>query len=323
MKPQIDPRIDCVFKALLGAEENRDLLIHFLNAVLGGELPSCITFVDILNPYNDKEFLNDKLSVVDIKARDAQNQSYQIEIQLLTHRHLPARILYGWADLYSEQLKSGQDFSELRPVYAIWLLGEELPNDEEKDYARNFQMRDATGRRLVAHGGIWVLELGKFVLGKIETEQDRWLRFFVEGESLDDEALPAWMDTQEMRRAMGTLRKFSEKERQYHEYQARQNYLRQQRSLQVERQELEEAHRLAELALEQEREEKAAAIQEKQAAIQEKQAAIQEKQAAIQEKQAAIQEKQAAAQREIVAMQEKDAAVAELERLKALLSGKQ
>ena len=28
----IDPKIDCVFKALLGAEDNRPLLIHFLNA---------------------------------------------------------------------------------------------------------------------------------------------------------------------------------------------------------------------------------------------------------------------------------------------------
>ncbi len=35
MRHPIDPKVDCVFKALLGAESNRDLLIHFLNAVLG------------------------------------------------------------------------------------------------------------------------------------------------------------------------------------------------------------------------------------------------------------------------------------------------
>jgi len=32
MRRPIDPKIDCVFKALLGSEENRNLLIHFLNA---------------------------------------------------------------------------------------------------------------------------------------------------------------------------------------------------------------------------------------------------------------------------------------------------
>jgi hypothetical protein len=30
MKHQIDPKIDCVFKALLGSEENRNLLVHSL-----------------------------------------------------------------------------------------------------------------------------------------------------------------------------------------------------------------------------------------------------------------------------------------------------
>ena len=64
MKHKIDPKVDCVFKAILGAEENRNLLIHFLNAILHDELPSPISYVDILNPYNDKEFLNDKLSIL-------------------------------------------------------------------------------------------------------------------------------------------------------------------------------------------------------------------------------------------------------------------
>jgi hypothetical protein len=40
------------------------------------------------------------------------------------------------------------------------------------------------------------------------------------------------MQTDEIRQAMSTLQAFSEKERAYHAYQARQNYLREQRSLQ-------------------------------------------------------------------------------------------
>ena len=94
MKHRIDPKIDCVFKALLGSEENRNLLIHFLNAILTSDLNSPITDVEILNPYNDKEFLDDKLSVVDVKAKDSEGRLYQIEIQLLTYRHLPERMVY-------------------------------------------------------------------------------------------------------------------------------------------------------------------------------------------------------------------------------------
>ena len=81
MKHRIDPKIDCVFKALLGSEENRNLLVHFLNAILTSDLTAPITEVEILNPYNDKEFLDDKLSVVDVKAKDSEGRLYQIEIQ--------------------------------------------------------------------------------------------------------------------------------------------------------------------------------------------------------------------------------------------------
>ena len=94
MKHRIDPKIDCVFKALLGSEENRNLLVHFLNAVLADDLSAPITEAEILNPYNDKEFLDDKLSVVDVKAKDSEGRLYQIEIQLSTYRHLPVRMVY-------------------------------------------------------------------------------------------------------------------------------------------------------------------------------------------------------------------------------------
>jgi Skp family chaperone for outer membrane proteins len=90
---------------------------------------------------------------------------------------------------------------------------------------------------------------------------------------------------------MSTLNAFSEKERDYHRYQSRQEALRVQRAVAYE---LEE-RRAAE-----------------QAALQAAQAALQAKEAALQAKEAALQDKDAA-------LQDKDAALAEIERLKALL----
>ena len=293
MKHRIDPKVDCVFKALLGAEPNRNLLTHFLNAILAAELTAPIIGVSILNPYNDQEFVDDKLSIVDVKAEDQQGQIYQIEIQLASHRHLPARILYTWADLYSQQLSSGEDYGELRPTYAIWLLAENLIKGDA-DYARDYQLRDQRGRALIAHGGLWLLELQKYTGEPIETEQQRWLKFFKEGEQLDDGQLPDWMNTDEMRQAMNTLRQFSEKERDYHAYQARQNFLREQRAIQKEREEIQKEREEIQKELEQERQEKQTALQEKQAALQEAE----------------------------IALREKEVALAEIERLKALLAEK-
>jgi predicted transposase/invertase (TIGR01784 family) len=259
MRHHIDPKIDCVFKALLGAEENRNLLIHFLNAFLGQELSEPIVWVEILNPYNEKEFLSDKLSIVDVKAKDGHERIYQIEIQLTSYSHLPARIIYNWADIYSQQLKSGQDYGELKPTYAIWLLAENLISDDS-EYVHHYKMRDEKGKIFIQHGGIWLLELNKFDENRIESEDQRWLKFFKDGEQLNNEALPDWMATQEMKQAMSTLSTFSEKERQYHQYQARQEYLREQRSIQLE---LEDTTR--ELLQSKKREE--LALQEKQAAL--------------------------------------------------------
>jgi len=130
-------------------------------------------------------------------------------------------------DLYSQQLHSGQDYTRLQPTYAIWLLSDGLIQ-EAPGYIHDYRLRDRQGRLLLNCGGIWVLELSKMTLDLVVNEQQRWLKFFREGEQLNDAApLPEWMNTEEMRQAMNTLRQFSEKERNDHLYQARQNDLRQ------------------------------------------------------------------------------------------------
>ena len=278
MKHRIDPKIDCVFKALLGSEENRNLLVHFLNAILADDLTAPIIEVEILNPYNDKEFLDDKLSVVDVKARDSSGRLYQIEIQLLSYRHLPARMVYTWCDIISQQLQSGQEYNLLKPDYSIWLLADNLlPGD---DYAHEYKLQDRLGRTLADLGGIHLLELKKFTAERIETEEQRWLKFFKDGEKLDDTALPDWMNTEEMRQAMNTLKLFSEKERDYFAYQARQDFLREQRTIQIEREEDRQEKERLRQELEQERMEKQAALQDREAAFQREQAALQENQSA-------------------------------------------
>jgi|688.fasta_scaffold84390_5 predicted transposase/invertase (TIGR01784 family) len=307
MKHSIDPRIDCVFKSLLGNESNRNLLVHFINATLASELIAPITQVEILNPYNEKEHLDDKLSIVDVKAKDEHGRIYQIEIQLLFFSNLPARMLYTWADVYSQQLQSGDKYHELNPTYSIWLLGENAIKHDDQ-YIHRYKFRDEAGVPLIEHGGIWLFELEKFNAQVIDNEQTRWLRFFKEGKQLNDLNLPDWMNTQEMKQAMNTLCQFSEKERNYFAYQARQDFLRQQGTILFEKDE----------ALEQ----RDGAFAERDAALVEKEAALAEKGAALAEKGAALAEKEAALAEKEAAIAEVEAAIAEVERLKALLGQK-
>ena len=102
------------------------------------------------------------------------------------------------------------------------------------DYVHHYKLRDERGQSLNDHGGIWLFEIEKFNAQKVASEEQRWLRFLKEGEQLDDQTLPDWMATKEMEQAVTTLRKFSENERDYHEYQARQNFIREQRTIKKE-----------------------------------------------------------------------------------------
>ncbi|MDQ7090916.1 MAG: Rpn family recombination-promoting nuclease/putative transposase [Methylococcales bacterium] len=260
MKHRIDPKIDCVFKAILGTTANSNLLIHFLNAILKQEFEYPIKSVEILNPYNDKEFINDKLSIVDVKASDDFGHLYQIEIQLNCFNYLPQRMIYNWADIYSNQLTQGEHYSTLKPTYSIWLFAENLLQNDSH-YAHNYQLRDQNGQALNKHGGIGLLELNKFNVVDVKQNDHRWLKFFKEGSQLDDPSLPNWMQTDKMRQAMNTLSIFSEKEREYDRYQARQEYLRIQRSNQFMFEQEREAKLKARSTLKQAVEEKKATIQ--------------------------------------------------------------
>ena len=229
MKHAIDPKVDCVFKALLGRESNYALLINFLNAFLLPDLTQPISEVEILNPYLEQEFIGDKLSIVDVKARNRNGQLHQIEIQLLIKPWLRERIVHNWAKLLSQQLHEGEDYERIRPTYSIWLLGDDLLPDDL--VVHRYKLRDENAQPLSDHGGIWLLELNKFNPDTpIRADDERWLKFFREGEQLDDEHLPDWMQTNPMRQAMDTLRTFSEKEREYHLYLGRQEFLYSQRS---------------------------------------------------------------------------------------------
>jgi len=172
---------------------------------------------------------------------------------------------------------------------------------------------------LIDHGGIWLLEMNKFAVEHVETEQQRWLKFFKEGERLDETRLPVWMQTDEMRQAMSTLKAFSEKERAYHAYQARQNYLREQRSIQRHMEMLETQKAMLETEKEMLETEKGTLQTQKEKLETEKEKLETEKEKLETEKETLQTEKEQERAAKEAALQETNAALAEIARLKALL----
>ena len=118
----ISPRVDVAFKKIFGVEENKDLLISLINSVVSAE--DQISEITLLNPYNAKNFKNDKLSILDVKAKGIDGKRFNIEIQISDEADYDKRALYYWAKLYTEQLKviEAEDYSTLCKAIGIHIL---------------------------------------------------------------------------------------------------------------------------------------------------------------------------------------------------------
>ena len=187
----IRPTVDFVFKLLFGSLENTDLLIHLLNAVLQPEY--AIEEVEILNPYNDKMFEDDKLSIVDVKARDSSGAWYVIEVQTTIPGELRNRLVFYTTELFARQMNEGTTYGELRPAISICFLTEPLFKEVEFGHLR-FALHDAVhsltfGDQIQLH----LIQLSKYHVEVADLADadafERWVYFLTESQNRDADEL--------------------------------------------------------------------------------------------------------------------------------------
>jgi predicted transposase/invertase (TIGR01784 family) len=278
--------VDCVFRALLADPEHADRLIDFLNAVL--QRPSPVARVQLRNPIQPAEFIDDGHIVVDVVATDASGEVFQVEMQSWNQAALKERMLYAWGTLYKGQLERGDPYTDLRPVVSIWLLDHNTFR-EAAGFHHRFRVRDDAGRlELSSHLEIHVLELDRWrespdlsaPVGLVG-----WMRFFTEAETWTD--VPSDIDTPALESAMSVLNDFQTNAARNDLYRSRLDYLRTQNTMAG--------------SLEQALAEKDQALAEKDQALAEKDQALAEKDQALAEKDQALAEKdQALAEKEQV-----------------------
>lgn len=196
-----------MFRALLADPDHTDRLIAFLNAVL--QRPSPLVAVELRNPVQPSEFIEDGHIVVDVLARDASGETFQVEMQSWNQAALKERMLYGWAALYRAQSERGRSYTLLRPVVSIWILDQNTLRDSPRFHHR-FTLRDpVAGIELTNHLEIHVIELSRWrEYPDPATPLDLvgWMRFFAEAETWPD--VPPEIDTPALESAMSVLTEF-------------------------------------------------------------------------------------------------------------------
>ena len=109
---------DYVFKRVFGKKVNENILKDLLEAILDIKIEK----VEVQNPEIPKEAIEDKLSVLDIKAELNKNTIVDIEMQVVDEKNIEERSVVYLSKNSSGQLQIGEQYTNLKKSIVINLL---------------------------------------------------------------------------------------------------------------------------------------------------------------------------------------------------------
>ncbi|BET28429.1 Rpn family recombination-promoting nuclease/putative transposase [Wolbachia endosymbiont of Carposina sasakii] len=188
----LDPKNDLSFKKIFGSEKNKNILIHFLNDILGFSTSDQIMEIEFLSTIMDPEIASDKQSIVDVLCKDSIGNRFVIEMQLARDKGFEKRAQLYAAKAYSRQLDKSGNYIHLQKVFFIAISNCNLL-PEEVDYISTHNIRDIkTNGHYLKDLQFVFIELPKFTKNKVEQLEnttERWCFFFKYAEDTTEEDL--------------------------------------------------------------------------------------------------------------------------------------
>ena len=181
MSRYLDPRADVVFKKIFS--DNPHLMISFLNAIL--PLPDDAQIVELktLSPEQVPDLPIFKRTIADVRCRDAQGRHFIVEMQMEWSNSFRQRLLFSAGQALVKQLKKGEDYHLIQPVYGLGLLAENFDPDPEHWY-HYYELVNQAKKipERIEHLQLLFIELQKFPIKSKAEKQLRilWLRFLRE-----------------------------------------------------------------------------------------------------------------------------------------------
>ena len=113
-------KLDIIFKAIFAKEENEDLLHSFLSSVL--EIPyESIKKIIVQNSEILPETITGKFSRLDLKLQ-VDDKLVNVELQVKNESDFKDRALFYWSKMYSGELKSGDEYGDLKQSISINII---------------------------------------------------------------------------------------------------------------------------------------------------------------------------------------------------------
>ena len=220
---KLNPLVDFAFKKLFGVDENKDLLIDLINAVVSEE--DQIIDLEIKNPYNEKSFKQDKQSILDIKARGANKRWYVIEMQIMDQSYFDSRALYYWSRVYHGQLANGINYDCLEKTISINFLNFDCLDEQKYHNIYKLKNLDSGAVYPNDHLEIHFVELKKYH-ETFSSTLDRWANFLVKAYEYDSKHLPKELQIPTIEKAVDALEHMYLNDDERESYEARLKWLR-------------------------------------------------------------------------------------------------
>jgi predicted transposase/invertase (TIGR01784 family) len=182
----VDVKNDIAFRKIFGNDKKTEILISFLNAVLHLEGKKRIKSITIVNPFQLPILPNMKTSIIDVKAKDFNGNTFIIEMQIADIIGMDKRLLYYTSKEYSQQIVSGEKYTELKPVIFIGIF--DFPFTESESYYSHHAICNVeTAERVIKDMDFYFIELTKFnkSLNELNNITDKWIYFIKEAENLE------------------------------------------------------------------------------------------------------------------------------------------
>ena len=185
----LDPRNDIAFKKIFGSEQNKDVLIHFLNDILGKQGKEQIEQLTFLNTTQPPAIAAQKRSILDVLCTDAQGIMFIVEMQVAKVRGFEKRAQYYAAKAYCDQAREGDEYANLKEIIFLAIVDFIMFPDKEGYKSEHVVLDKETHDHHLKDFSFTFLELPKFTKERVEdltTYEEKWCYFFKHSNNAED-----------------------------------------------------------------------------------------------------------------------------------------
>lgn len=176
----LDPKNDVAFKRIFGTEKNKNILIHFLNDMLGFSCEEKIRHISFLKTAQDPDIASKKQSIVDVLCTDEKGAQYIVEMQVARTGGFEKRAQYYAAKAYVSQMNSGEAYAKLKEIIFLAITDFVMFPDKEEYKSDHLILDKKTCTQDLKDFYFCFLELPKFhkSIDELQTIVEKWTYFF-------------------------------------------------------------------------------------------------------------------------------------------------